>query len=52
MMNVVDRVQWRHRTWGIFVVLSVQIYFLFHLAEFRKRDMSNVSVAWIGAYRS
>jgi hypothetical protein len=38
--------------WGIFVVLSVQVYFLFHLAEFRKRDMSNVSVAWIGLYRS
>jgi len=38
--------------WGIFIVLSVQVYFLFHLAEFRKKTMSNVSVAWIGLYRS
>lgn len=37
--------------WGVMMVVAVQFYFLFHLAEFRHRHMQNVTVAWIGLYR-
>jgi len=38
-------------SWGVLLVLAVQVYFLFHLVEFRRRNMQNVTIAWIGLYR-
>src|SRR6266849_930797 len=38
-------------SWGVLLVLAIQVYFLFHLVEFRRRNMQNVTIAWIGLYR-
>lgn len=38
--------------WAVFLILAVQIYFWIHLTEFRRRQVSDNSIAWIGLYPS
>lgn len=36
--------------WGIFLILSIQLYFWLHITEYRRRNFPKTNVAWIGAY--
>jgi hypothetical protein len=36
--------------WGLFIIISVQLYFALHLAEYSRRKRGETTVAWIGSY--
>lgn len=38
--------------WGLLVLLGTQLYFWLHLSEYRRRQIVNPAVAWIGSYDS
>jgi hypothetical protein len=36
--------------WGLVIILAIQLYFLIHLIELKKKDYSSPDIAWIGVY--
>jgi hypothetical protein len=36
--------------WGLFIIISVQLYFALHLAEYARLGRRETTVAWIGSY--